>query len=72
MTIAYFIERDPETAMYVAVTPSIPGAHTMCATIEELQENLREVITMCLEELAPEDKEPLPQFISLGKLEVII
>ena len=51
MVIAYFIEKDPETGMYIAIAPFIPGAHTMGKTIEELKENLEEVVTLCLEEL---------------------
>ena len=70
MTVAYFIEKDPETGMYIAIAPSIPGAHTMGETIEELKENLKEVNILCLEELAQDEKQSLGEFISLDKLEV--
>jgi predicted RNase H-like HicB family nuclease len=53
MKIPYYIERDPETGVYVAIAPSIPGAHTQADTLDELRENLKEVIELCLEELAP-------------------
>jgi predicted RNase H-like HicB family nuclease len=50
-TVGY-IERDPETGMYVAVVPGIPGAHTQAETLDELQTNLREVVELCLEEMS--------------------
>ena len=49
--ITGYIEKDPETGLYVAVVPGIPGAHTQAATLDELQENLREVVELCLEEM---------------------
>ena len=60
MVIAYFIEKDPETGVYIAIAPSIPGAHTMGKTMEELKENLKEVVTLCLEEL--DQYEIAPEF----------
>jgi len=45
-----FIEYDPETQLYVGIVPALPGAHTQGATLDELRENLREVIELCLEE----------------------
>jgi predicted RNase H-like HicB family nuclease len=41
---AAYIERDPETGMYVAVVPGVPGAHTQAETLDELQRNLKEVL----------------------------
>lgn len=72
MTIVYFVERDPESGMYIGIAPSIPGAHTMGETLEELEENLKEVVALCLEELAPDEKELLGEFVSLGKFEVAL
>jgi predicted RNase H-like HicB family nuclease len=48
---AAYIERDPETGLYVAVVPGIPGAHTQGDTLDELQKNLKEVLELCLEEM---------------------
>jgi len=45
-----YIEKDPETGLYVAVVPGIPGAHTQAETLDELQKNLKEVVELCLEE----------------------
>jgi predicted RNase H-like HicB family nuclease len=49
-TITAYIEKDPETGLYVAIVPGIPGAHTQAETLDELQENLKEVLELCLEE----------------------
>ncbi len=52
-TLTAYIEKDPETGLYVGIVPGIPGAHTQAETLDELQENLKEVIELCLEELEP-------------------
>ena len=46
-----YIERDIESGMYVGVVPGISGAHTCAETIDELQIKLKEVISLCLEEM---------------------
>jgi predicted RNase H-like HicB family nuclease len=45
-----YIERDPETGLYVGIIPGLPGAHTQGETLDELHKNLREVVELCLEE----------------------
>ena len=50
-TFTAYVEYDPETKLYVGIVPGIPGAHTQGATLDELRENLREVIELCVEEL---------------------
>ncbi len=52
-TFQAVIERDTETALYVAYVPGFPGAHTQAATLDELNANLREVIAMLLEDGEP-------------------
>ncbi len=52
-TLTAYIEKDPETGLYVAIVPGIPGAHTQAETLDELQENLKEVLELCLEEMEP-------------------
>ena len=47
------VERCPETRLYVGYIPGFPGAHTQGATLDELQENLAEVVTMLLEDGEP-------------------
>jgi len=53
-TFTAVIERDPQTELYVGYIPGWPGAHSQGATIDELQQNLREVIEMLLEDGEPE------------------
>jgi len=43
------VERCPDTALFVAHVPGFAGAHTQAASLDELQENLREVIALLLE-----------------------
>ena len=49
----FVVERDPETNLLVGYVPGWPGAHTQGADIDELQQNLREVIEMLLEDGEP-------------------
>jgi len=47
------IERCPDTGLYVGYVPGWPGAHSQGETLEELRANLREVISMLLEDGEP-------------------
>lgn len=69
-TLTAYIEKDTETGFYVAMVPGIPGAHTQAETLDELQENLKEVLELCLEEMEPENKQYLPQFVGIQQVEV--
>ncbi len=44
------VERDAETQLYVGYVPGFAGAHSQAETLDQLQENLREVIEMLLED----------------------
>jgi len=48
------IERCPDTGLLVGHVPGFPGAHSQGLTLDELQQNLREVIAMLLEDGEPE------------------
>ena len=48
------VERCPQTKLYVGHVPGFPGAHSQGETLDELQENLREVVAMLLEDGEPE------------------
>jgi predicted RNase H-like HicB family nuclease len=48
------IERDHETGLLVGYVPGFPGAHSQGETLDELNDNLREVIAMLLEDGEPE------------------
>lgn len=47
------IERCPDTGLLVGHIPGIPGAHTQADSLDELQENLKEVLSLILEEGEP-------------------
>jgi predicted RNase H-like HicB family nuclease len=47
------VEKCPETSLYVGFIPGFPGAHSQGATLDELNENLREVVQMLLEDGEP-------------------
>ncbi len=69
--ITGYIEKDPETGLYIAIVPGIPGAHTQAETLDELQNNLKEVVELCLEEMDPEAKKQIPEFVGIQQVEVI-
>lgn len=67
-----YIERDPDTGYYVGIVPSIPGAHTYAASLDELSSNLIEVVELCLEELGQDEFKELPEFVGIQQLEVAL
>ena len=68
--ITGYIEKDPETGLYVGIVPGIPGAHTQAENLDELQKNLKEVVEVCLEEMDDEAKKHIPEFVGIQQLEV--
>jgi predicted RNase H-like HicB family nuclease len=70
-TLTAYVEWDPETKLYVGMVPGIPGAHSQAATLDELHDNMKEVLELCLEEFkqSPDD---LPQFAGLQQIEVAV
>ena len=69
-TFTAYVEFDPDTKLYVGIVPGIPGAHSQAATLDELQENLKEVLELCLEEYQG-PLEDLPRFVGLQQIEVV-
>jgi len=63
--ITAYIEKYIESGFYVAMVPGIPGAHTQAETLDELQNNLKEVLELCLEEMEPDAKQDLPEFVGI-------
>ena len=47
------IEKDLESGLYVGYVPGFPSAHSQAASLDELNDNLREVIAMLLEDGDP-------------------
>jgi len=70
-TFSAYVEWDPETRLYVGVVPGIPGAHTQGASLDELQQNLKEVLELCLEEYTG-SVDDLPHFVGLQQVEVAV
>jgi len=48
-TFTAIVERDIDTKLYLGYIPGFKGAHSQGETLDELQENLKEVIEMLLE-----------------------
>ncbi len=72
-TFTAYIEWDPETKLYVGTIPSVPGAHTQGASLDELHNNLKEVLELCLEEVKEAGElTDLPQFFGLQQIEVAV
>jgi predicted RNase H-like HicB family nuclease len=67
-----YIEKDLESDCYVAIVPGLPGAHTQADTLDELQIRLKEVVELCLEEMDPEERNSLPEFVGVQQIEVPI
>ena len=70
-TFVAFIERDPEGQLYVGSVPGVPGAHTQAATLDELRENLKEVLELCLEEYQG-SLEDLPKFVGVQQIDIAV
>ncbi len=47
------VERCPDTGLFVGYIPGFPGAHSQGETLEELNANLREVVTLIFEDGPP-------------------
>jgi len=52
-TFTAVVERDPETRLYVGYVPGFAGAHSQGETLDELNRNLQEVVSLLLEDGDP-------------------
>jgi len=52
-TYTAVVERCPATNLFVGYIPGFPGAHSQAATLDELNQNLKEVVEMLLEDGEP-------------------
>jgi predicted RNase H-like HicB family nuclease len=55
-TLLAAVEKCPQTGLYVGYVPGFPGAHAQAETLDELEKNLCEVLSMLLEDGGPENK----------------
>jgi predicted RNase H-like HicB family nuclease len=60
------IEKD-EDGLYVGEVPQLRACYTQGRTLDELLENIKEVIKLCLEE---EDIDPLSKFVGVQMVEI--
>jgi predicted RNase H-like HicB family nuclease len=60
------IERD-EDGVYIGEVPQLRACYSQGETLDELLENIKEVIGLCLEE---KDPGVLPEFVGIQKVEV--
>ncbi len=49
--ITAYIEKDFESGLYVGIVPGIKGAHTQAESLDELQDNIKEVVELCHSEM---------------------
>ena len=61
------VERCPQTGLYVGHVPGFPGAHSQGETLEELNDNLKEVVAMLLD-----DGEPAMETEFIGTQTVVV
>ena len=61
------VERCPSTGLYVGHVPGFPGAHSQGETLEELNDNLKEVVAMLLD-----DGEPAMETEYIGTQTVVV
>ncbi|WP_290651780.1 type II toxin-antitoxin system HicB family antitoxin [Aquisalimonas sp.] len=61
------VERDADTGLFVGYVPGWPGAHTQGSTMDEVEDNLQEVISMLLEDGEPELES---EFVGVRKVQV--
>ncbi len=66
-TYTAVVERCPDTHLYVGYVPGFPGAHSQGETLEDLNENLKEVITMLLD-----GEEPILEGEYVGTQTVVV
>jgi len=66
-TFTAVVEKCADTGLYTGYIPGFPGAHSQAETLDELQVNLREVVTMLFE-----DGEPVLEGQFIGTQAVVI
>ena len=63
-------EADPEGG-YIVFAPSLPGCHTQGDTLEEAEKNIKEAISLCLQNLRrSRGRIPQSERVFQGRVEV--
>jgi predicted RNase H-like HicB family nuclease len=66
-TFTFIIEKCKDTGLFVGSVPNIPGAHSQGKTMEELQNHMKEVLELILEEPMESESEFIgTQVIQVG------
>ena len=60
------VEKD-EDGFYVGEVPHLRACYSQGRTLDELMENMKEVIQLCLED---EDVAEVPEFVGIHKVEI--
>ena len=63
----YIVIEQDEDGYYVGEAPQLRGCYSQGRTLDELLNNMREVIGLCLEE-EEADTGPLPSFVGVQKV----
>ena len=58
------VEKCPQTGLCVGYVPGLPGAHTQAETLDELEKNLCEVLSILLEDGKPEGELSLDFYLA--------
>jgi len=72
MSYTAYIEKDVESGLYTGFVPGLPGAHTCAETIGDLHVKLKEVISLCLEEMSDDEINNLPVFAGISQIEIAV
>ena len=62
------IERDPESGWLVGEVVELPGCYTQAPDLPQLQDNIKEAISVYL--ASSDSEEPLPDFVGTIRVEV--
>jgi len=65
----YVVIEQDEDGFYVGEVPQLPGCYAQGRTLDELLQNIKEVIQLCLERQG-EEAEPHVQFVGIQKITV--
>ena len=63
----YVVVEKDEDGFYVGEVPQLRACYSQGRSLDELMENMREVIELCLE---GEDVDSVPEFIGIHKVEI--
>jgi predicted RNase H-like HicB family nuclease len=69
MHFPLILEQD-EDGIYIISCNSFKGSHAQGKTIDEAMDNIKEVISMCMEE--EEELDSMNQFVGFRELEIVI